>query len=823
MRYTFLVAIFICLTTHINSYFKLTEDELKYIHEHKKIIFVGQREYPPFEFLENDQYTGLTIEIIRWIGTELGFTPEFHPMTFKEAQHAVLDDKADVLTSFFYSNERDKYFDFTDILFEIPGVIFVKRDRPDIKTMSDLQGKTLGMQKGDYALEYLRQHNILHKTLFTDTFSEAADRVIAGDADALIGDEQIVLYHLYRNNKLNHLKTVADPLFIGQDAMAVKEGNRIVLGIIQKGINHAKESGVITKIYKKWLGTEFHTKESIWKMYRYYIIMIGVVIVIFITATSFWNVGLKKQVFSRTKELESLNDVLQKDIRQRLIIEKELYESEEKFRQTVNLLPVGVYEFAMDGNFTFTNAKAQEMFEYDEQDMEQGVNVMTVFDTTERDTIAIAISELLKGKKDKIRSYTARAKSGRTFPVEIHSAVVSREGTPVGVRGVIIDITEKLRAEEEVMRTNKLESVGLLAGGIAHDFNNILAAIIGNITLAKLKIDTDSPADSFLSDAAKACERAKELTFQLLTFAKGGEPIRENALLNDIITDSASFSLRGSKVTGTFSIPETLWPALIDRGQFSRVIYNIVINAVQCMPHGGVVSIAADNIELQPKNEYALETGRYVCIRICDNGPGISQENITKIFDPYFTTREHGSGLGLAIVFSIIKKHSGTITLESELGKGACFTIFLPAASANHLSQLHEEYETDFKGISILFMDDEPMLRTVAQGIFSHLGCIVHTVADGEEAIKEYMRAASGDTPYNLVIMDLTIPGKMGGVEAARNIKALYQEALLVVSSGYADDDVLARYQDFGFSAVLRKPFSLEDVKKMLTQIKSKI
>lgn len=800
---------------------KLTEEEARFIKEHNKIVFVGQKEYPPFEFLENEQYTGLTIEIIRWIGTELGFTPEFHPMTFKEAQQAILDDKADVLSSFFYSVERDKLFDFTDIVFEIPGTIFVKRDRPDIKTLTDLNGKIISMQRGDYALEYLKEKNIQHTVIFTDTFSEAADLVINGEADALIGDEQIVLYHLYRNNKDKQLKTVGEPLFIGQCAMAVKDGNAIVLSIIQKGITHARASNAIKKIYKKWLGAELPGKYSFWVQYKEYVLIIGALFFLLIIVIWVWNNSLKRQVRERTVELQQLNEVLRQDIITRTAIENELHESEEKYRQLVELLPVGVFEFDESGKFLFTNTKAREMFGYNDEDIEQGINVMSVIEESERERAKAAIINLLHTGITTSAIYTGLKKNGQLFPVEIHSALIMYEGVIKGVRGIIIDITDKQKAAEEVLRTNKLESVGLLAGGIAHDFNNILSAILGNITLAKLKLADDSQVHSYLTESVKACERAKELTYQLLTFSKGGEPIRESARLNDIIIDSANFSLHGSKVTGDFAIPDDLYPAAIDRGQFSRVIHNIVINAVQAMPSGGKIRITAENTELEKGNYYELPEGMYVAIRIRDNGPGIAQENLKKIFDPYFTTREKGSGLGLAIVYSIVKKHAGTIALESVLGQGSCFTIIIPATTLDSVENTTAEVQIDLTGINVLFMDDEPMLRSVAEGIFAHLGCSVTTVEEGEAAIQEYIRAASTNIPYSVVITDLTVPGKMGGVETARNLKALYPEAIIIVSSGYADDDVLARYADFGFSAVLRKPFTLEDVKKVLLQLQN--
>ncbi len=943
MRYLMLLFLLIILA-QLPSYGKLTltDEEKKYLADHNTIIFTGQSMYPPFEFIENTAYDGMTIELIRWLGAELGFNPEFLPTSFAEAQKNVIDGKADVLTSFFFSVERDKLFDFTSIVFEIPGTIFVKKDRPDIKNLQDLNNKIISVQEGDYALEFLKEKNIKYVPSFTKNFAEATDLVLNGKADALIGDEQIVLYHVYKSGKSDLLKKAGEPLFIGQDSMAVKDGNKVLLSIINKGIDHARNSGIITKIYRKWLGTELSQNQNFWVTYGSYIKGVTGLLVFMLAISWYWNRSLKKQIKHHTRALQNANELLKNDIDKRIRIENDLkaseekyrvlvaklpdiilvhekgkvayindeiykaigfkpeqligkqifefihpddrelvkkimakrehnenvpdyyeiriltsthdyhdfevrasmieynlvamtltvltdvtqrkaaeralVESEENYRNTVEMLPVGVYEFDKQGFFTYANAKAMEMFGYSIDNLFHTLNVLQVIVPEDHARAQENIKKLMGSKDNLIGIYTAVKKDSSLFPIEIHSNVYYRNGEPCGLRGIIIDITEKKRMEEEALRTNKLESVGLLAGGIAHDFNNILTAIVGNINLTKMKINDRNLAEAYLSDAAKACQRAKDLTFQLLTFAKGGEPVRENAVLNDIIKDSASFSLRGSNCTGDFTIAEDLWMSAIDRGQFSRVIHNIVINAVQAMSEGGTVKITAENTTVPADNEIKLHPGAYVCIRISDNGNGIPQEQLQKIFDPYYTTKHNGSGLGLAIVFSIISKHQGKIIVESEMGHGSCFSIYLPAIKAHEIDKKQDESKEVFFTDNVLFMDDEDMLRSVAKGMLEHFGCTVTLAVDGVDAIEKYKQSFK-KVPFSIMIFDLTVPGKMGGLEAVKEIRMIDKNIPVIVTSGYTDASVMSRYSDYGFTGMLQKPFTIDDIRKILNEI----
>ena len=398
--------------------------------------------------------------------------------------------------------------------------------------------------------------------------------------------------------------------------------------------------------------------------------------------------------------------------------------------------------------------------------------------------------------------------------------------TSVGsVMGVIVtrDITEYKRVEEERIRATKLESVGLLAGGIAHDFNNILTSVFANIGLAKMitakHTSSNTSVVERLTAAEKACLRARDLTKQLLTFARGGAPVKSTTSIAAIIRDTVGFALRGSSVRCGLQIPEDLWPVVVDEGQISQVLQNLVINAEQAMPEGGVIDVTVANDSIPSLSDLPLKPGNYVRVSVTDQGIGIPQDHLSKIFDPYFTTKQKGSGLGLATTYSIIKRHEGHITVASALGQGACFTLYLPASFMQETTQ--EETPDDLmsgKG-RILVMDDEEEIQEVLGEMLQHLGFDVDFASEGELAMKNYAQALHNGSPYAATILDLTIPGGMGGKETLRQIKALHPEATVIVSSGYSNDPVMARFQQFGFSGVIAKPYNLLDLSKVLSQV----
>ena len=378
------------------------------------------------------------------------------------------------------------------------------------------------------------------------------------------------------------------------------------------------------------------------------------------------------------------------------------------------------------------------------------------------------------------------------------------------------------RMQQEIVKTRNLESLGFLAAGIAHDFNNILTTIMGNIGLCLMRLADDDPITPLLQAVDKATDRATKLTRQLLTFAKGGNPIKQLASIAEVIQTSADFVLRGSKVACQYSFPADLYSVEVDTGQMSQVIQNLVINAIQAMPNGGTIKISVQNSG-QRGNGKALSSANSVIIQIHDSGPGIPDEIREKIFDPYFTTKATGSGLGLAISHSIIKKHGGSLTVSSSADQGTTFTITLPAVKAP-LAPADEVAAKQSLGLPtrsgrIMIMDDDPQIRTLTDKMLSLFGYEVIQTKDGEEALTRYQQQQEGGAPVDLVIMDLTIPGGMGGQEAIAKLHERYPTAKAIVASGYANDPVMAACQDYGFLAVIIKPFQLTDLRDMVAKI----
>ncbi|MDB6093669.1 MAG: hypothetical protein JWM32_1231 [Verrucomicrobia bacterium] len=386
-------------------------------------------------------------------------------------------------------------------------------------------------------------------------------------------------------------------------------------------------------------------------------------------------------------------------------------------------------------------------------------------------------------------------------------------GQGIGAVLVLRDVTERSRLESELERASKLESVGILAGGIAHDFNNILAVVMGNLTLAQLDPATEgTPVVRWLREAERATLRARDLTQQLLTFAKGGDPVRMAVRLPEVVREAAEFALHGSPVRAEFEIAEDLWAADVDRSQIGQVVQNLAINAMQSMRNGGIIKVALHNAELAEGQQPSLPPGRYLELTLSDTGSGISAEHLARIFEPYFTTKEHGSGLGLATVYSITRKHQGHVQVESEVGKGTTFRLWLPAAKMAPSTPQEGRSALDPMSGRVLFMDDEDPIRAMVEVLLARLGLKVTTVADGAALLKEYSVARGGGEPYDVVIMDLTVPGAMGGREAMQELVKINPTVRAIVSSGYSGDPILANFRAHGFCGIVPKPYRLADL-----------
>ena len=415
-----------------------------------------------------------------------------------------------------------------------------------------------------------------------------------------------------------------------------------------------------------------------------------------------------------------------------------------------------------------------------------------------------------------------KTKAGQVFPVEIQSTYLEYDGNEY-ICAFVRNITDRKRMEEEMLKVQKLESVGVLAGGIAHDFNNILTAIMGSTGLAMLYMKSGNTTDVFktLSTIESASRRAKDLTAQLLTFSKGGMPIRKEISIASLIRESADFVLSGSNVKCEFLIPDNVWSAEVDAGQINQVINNLVINANQAMPDGGTIFISVENITQHKAEEIDyLSSGRYIKISIKDQGVGIPEKLLQKIFDPYFTTKATGNGLGLASSYAIVNKHGGLIKVESEMNIGTTFFVYLPAS-------VKKSFETDKSEVitpladncKILVMDDEEPIRNASKQMLSFLGYSVECAKDGEEALKLYCVARDMDKPFDAVIMDLTIPGATGGDKTIKQLLAIDPKAKVVVFSGYSNNQIMSNYKEYGFKGVITKPFKIQEMNELLQKV----
>jgi PAS domain S-box-containing protein len=516
-----------------------------------------------------------------------------------------------------------------------------------------------------------------------------------------------------------------------------------------------------------------------------------------------------------------------RDISERIKAQEMIAAEKEQLAVTLKCIGDGVITTDINGQVALLNEVAEHLTGWKNAD---------AFARPLED-IFLIIDERSRAKKDNPIAHVLDQK----IPIEMDGNVVlisrngdeyiiadsaapikNTHGETIGVVIVFRDITEKRKIEEELAKAGKIESLGILAGGIAHDFNNILTAIVGNISLAKMSIGENTEVSRILTDAEKASARAQDLTYQLLTFAKGGAPVKRTADIAQIIRETVGFALRGSKTRCEFRLPEELYPVEFDEGQISQVINNLIINADQAMPQGGVISIIGQNISAEQINHPIIKQGKWVKTSIKDTGVGIPDQYLGKVFDPFFTTKQKGSGLGLAISYSIVKRHDGYIDVESTPGVGTTFHLYFPASEAK-IAETAKDSERLTPGAGkIIIMDDDEGILTAASMALTKLGYQVGVARDGGSAIELYQAAMNTPKPFDALIMDLTVPGGLGGKETIAILRQIDPNIKAIVSSGYSNDPIMSEYAKYGFSGMICKPYKAQQLGRVLQDVLSK-
>ncbi|MDH7553858.1 MAG: transporter substrate-binding domain-containing protein [Spirochaetota bacterium] len=805
-----LIIVFIisCSSEDTNS-LHLTPEETKYIQSLKKpVIAAPCPDYPPIDFTDHDgNHIGLSHDYLDEISKKLGVTFTVATIqSWADVLQAAKDRKVDIVLSIQDVPERHSYLQFTKPYVRIPNVIVVQKSNTKVNNLDDLAGMKIAAVKGYAVIDFIKKKypSFTIETVKNET--EGLMKLSFGEYDAMIISLSTVSY-LVDTYGITNLRIAGTVGYDWNLCIGVRNDDPVLFSIISKALNSIPESKR-RAIYQRWISLAprpFYKEKEFW-----YILTVllfgGLLVIIGIIA---WNASLRRQVKIKTQQLE---DELywHKKTQEQLLLEKE--------RLLITIQSIGDAFISTDdkGNIILSNKQADVLFN-NSISLGKDVKSFVSFTESNKQNLVDPIAECISLKKPIVYYHLKCQCNNRTIDVSVASSPIEIENTIIGAVTIIRDITDMLAMQNELIKLQQFETLGILAAGIAHDFNNILTAIMGNAEIALLMLLKNTKGNDVLEiidGIKKSVKSAQSLTGQLLTYAKGGKPIKKEGNIIQLIYDTVDFMTHGSSVKVEYIVDDNIENFDFDEHQISHVFRNIVLNAIQAMNKSGVLTVTVKKVELK-HDVLQLPDGEYVMIKFSDTGKGIPQEHISKIFDPYFTTKEKGTGLGLTTSLSIIRQHGGTITVSSS-DKGTEFTVYLPKIKGTVSVNETHNARVDSISAHVLILDDRQEILDVTAGMLDILGCTYDTANHSDDAINKILTAKERGKPFDCVLVDITIPGSISGVDAFAQMKKIQEKLKGIVMSGYADNSAIADYAQYGFSWYLVKPFTFDDLKQAL-------